>query len=211
MQTAAEELLGLHDAVGLQLTPGCAPTPGFSNWLVARSVEARTHHGFSWRALRRTVWCEQTGALLVNAHSIHPPQVGSLAGDRFWNTVADTDTGPALETMYPGYMLGTGEELDRAMDLGIRLAVDVSHLHMQWHAGLLRQATLDRIFDYSRIDEVHVSANDGSRDQHRPITSATFGLAWVRDQLTIETPVILESYVHRQSTGERLDQLELLM
>jgi hypothetical protein len=211
MQSAAEELLGLRPELAIQLTPGCVPTEGFSRWLVGKGVTGRTHHGFSWHALRRSVWCKDSGALLVRAHSVHPPKAGSVAGTTFWEeSQRHSETGVVFETMYPGHVLGIGAELERAMDSGLRLAVDVSHLFIQRTSGALRNETLEKVFGYSRIEEVHVSANDGTRDQHRSITETTFGLEWVREMFARSVPVVVESYLHTQSTGQRQEQLALI-
>jgi endonuclease IV len=211
MQAATEELLGLRSDLAIQLTPGCAPTEGFSRWLADQGVIGRTHHGFSWHALRRSVWCKQSGELLVRAHSVHPPKAATLAGSTFWaQATRHSETGIAFEIMYPGYVLGTGAELERAMKMGIRLAVDVSHLFIQWTAGTLRSSTLERVLQYPHIEEVHVSANDGTHDQHRPITKSTFGLDWAREMLMENVPVIIESYLHTQSNEQRHEQLGLM-
>jgi hypothetical protein len=211
MQAAAEELLALRPDLAIQLTPGCAPTEGFSRWLAGQGVTGRTHHGFSWHALRRSVWCKETGALLVRTHSVHPPKLGSRTGTTFWEQAPrHSETGIAFETMYPGYLLGTGAELERAMGIGLRLAVDVSHLFIQWTSGVIRSDTLERVFQYPHIEEVHASANDGTGDQHRSITTSTFGLDWVRQMCATHVPVVLESHLHMQSVEQRQEQLSLI-
>ena len=80
-------------------------------------------------------------------------------------------------------MLGTGAELERAMDARLRLAVDVSHLHIQRCAGVLSDTTLRRVLAYARVAEVHVSQNDGRTDQHHPIHEHTPYLGWVRERV----------------------------
>ncbi|MCE9670539.1 hypothetical protein LY474_22295 [Myxococcus stipitatus] len=209
MQTAAEELLALG-VDGLQLTPGNAPTEGFLEGLSRRGVPVRTHHGFDARALRAQVW-SPLAECLVSSDSVHPPRDVDAASPH-WH--ARVDSGDfhdmTLETMYPGYALGTGEALQRAMDLGLRLAVDVSHLHLQRAAERLPDSVWRRLQDYPHIDEVHVSANLGDRDAHLPLTPDTFGLAWARERLGAGVPVILECYLHRLSHDERRTQLDLL-
>jgi hypothetical protein len=209
MQAAAEELLSLGPE-GLQLTPGNAPTGGFEDWLRARGVETRTHHGFHWRALRRPVWSPQAECL-VPSHSVHPPRAREDAAAHWFPRAERGDFADrTLETMYPGYVLGTGEELERAMELGLRLAVDVSHLCIQREAGVLAERTWKRLQDYPHIGEVHVSESLGQRDAHRPVHAGTFGLDWVKARLGAGTDVILECYMHRLSPRERHGQLELL-
>jgi hypothetical protein len=194
MQAAAEELLSLG-AEGLQLTPGNAPTGGFEAWLTDRGVETRTHHGFHWRALRSPVWSPEAECL-VGSHSVHPPRAQDDAAARWFHRAGQgAFADRTLETMYPGYVLGTGEELERAMDMEL---------------GVLAERTWKRLQDYPRIGEVHVSESLGQRDAHRPVHPATFGLGWVRERLGAGVDVILECYMHRLSPRERLGQLDLL-
>ena len=199
MDRAYAELAALPGVDGIQLTPGCQPTPGF-----APQGTTRTHHGFTPRAFRtRTVWAND-GACLVASDSVHPPRADSPAATRF----LDHPT-PILETMYPGYALATGAALEDAMRRGCRLAVDVSHLFMQREQGCLDDRTLARVLDYDRIAEIHVSANDGRRDLHAPLGAASFGLAWARARLP-ELPVILECYLHQLTHAQRLAQIDLV-
>lgn len=185
---------------GVQLTPGNQPTKHFAD--AARALPTRTHHGFTFAAFRtRTIWAE--GKCLVGSDSVHPPASAEAPID--WGSPL-----PVLETMYPGYRLGTGAELDAAMDRGVPLAVDVSHLFIQQQQGVLGPRTLARILDYPRIAEVHVSANDGRRDLHHPLTESSFGLAWARAKRAAGTPVILECYFHRLTRDQRERQADLV-
>ncbi len=209
MQSAAEELLELG-AKGLQLTPGNVPTAGFKEWLQERRVCIRKHHGFHWEAFRRKVWSD-TADCLVDADSVHPPQINSNMVD-FWQEKAARGNYAAilLETMYPGYCLGDGKELFWAMDIGLNLAVDVSHIWIQLCQNALDNAVWERLQDYENIGEIHISANHGKSDIHQPITEDTFGLSWVRDRISNSTPVILECYMHRLNYSERKKQVELV-
>ena len=112
-----------------------------------------------------------------------------------------------METMYPGYCLGSGVELDRAMDIGLELAVDVSHIYMQLNQQVLGSATWDRLQVYDNVSEIHLSSNDGSRDQHRVVDAGTFGFDWATARAADGTPLILESYMHRRPRADR--QLEI--
>lgn len=118
--------------------------------------------------------------------------------------------GVALETMYPGHALGTGRALDRAMALGVRLAVDVAHLAIQRTLGVVSDATWGRLQGYSKIDEVHVSESAGARDAHLGLRPDSFGLGWARERLAAGTPVVFECYLHRFAPAERRAQLGLL-
>ena len=196
---AYAELAALPGVDGIQLTPGCQPTPGF-----APTGITRTHHGFTPRAFRtRAVWSDD-GTCLVASDSVHPPRADAPAAAHFLERPA-----PILETMYPGYALGDGTALVDAMRRGLPLAVDVSHLFMQRAQGCLDEATLARVLDYDRVAEVHVSANDGRRDLHAPLTADSFGLAWARERLA-QLPVILECYFHQLTADQRRAQIDLV-
>jgi hypothetical protein len=211
MQSAFDELVALSGAV--QLTPGNHPTARFDAH-VARA-ETRAHHGFDFAARKREVWSDDARCL-VDAESVHPPIAGSAAakavearGLGAW--LEERPAGaPVLETMYPGYVLGTGDAIEDAMRLGVPLAVDVSHVFMQLAQGAMTDATWRRLAAYERVAEVHVSANDGARDLHACLSPSTFGIDWARERLAAGVPVVLECYMHRLSTFERQGQIALI-
>lgn len=206
MNEAATDLLTL-DCDGLQLTPGNLPTPGFAEAIAA--VPTLRHHGFSYRARRAPVW-DDSGRCVSESESVHPPRSDSPAANGWKQYVLHERPDLVVETMYPGYELGIGANLDWAMDNGLRLAVDVSHLNIQLSSGVISDRTLRRLFDYDRIAEVHVSMNAGKADTHQPIEHNAYGLAWARAKLAAGTPVILESYFHRLGIDERARQVELV-
>lgn len=209
MQPAAEDLLSLGVG-GLQLTPGLAPTENFRTWLDEQRITIRTHHGFSAYRLRCKVWSDD-GDCLVTSDSVHPPLTNHPAQKLWWQRANSGDYHHLiLETMYPQYLLGSGEELERAMDLGLLLAVDVSHIYIQFSQGSLSQSIWLRLQNYDNIRELHLSSNTGSADIHQPLSKNTFGLDWVRERAQDGKPVILECYLHKLSSQERLEQLELI-
>ncbi len=204
---AAEALLALGPD-GLQLTPGNVPGVGLGDVLDGRVH--RTHHGFHVDAMRQPVWGAD-GACLVQSDSVHPPRLRDAAYEDWWlHAETGRYEGLTLETMHPGYRLGRGPELERAMDLGLELAVDVAHLFMQRAAGVLHDVTLRRLLSYRRVSEVHVSANDGRADAHRPIEADTFGLAWAREREQHGAVLVLECYMHALSIEARRKQLALI-
>lgn len=210
MQWAAEELLELG-AVGLQLTPGNVPTPNFWQWLQDYQVDSRTHHGFHYRALKCKVWNENAECL-PKSHSVHPPPLTDSMVE-VWRKklAAGAYSHILLETMYPGYCLGDGEEIARAMAMEVKLAVDVSHIYMQLCQGSLSPQIWRRLQDYEQIGELHLSANNGQADIHQPLTDRSFGLDWVRERAADGTPVILECYMHRLGDRQRKQQLDLVV
>ncbi len=209
MSAAAGELLSLGP-VGLQLTPGCVPTRHFAVRLAEHEVTTRTHHGFCFDATRRPVW--QGSELLTPADSVHPPHTRKVQPETFLAELASgTYRGTAMETMYPGHCLGSGDEIDAAMDLEASLAVDVSHVHMQLHQRVMSAATWSRLQNYAHVDEVHLSSNDGTRDQHRAIDDQTFGIDWALDHAAAGTPVILENYMQRQPVEDRVGTVSWIL
>lgn len=214
MNAAFDELVSLGGAV--QLTPGNHPTPEFEEHVRSRSVGTRRHHGFDFAQRRREVWAAD-GACLVDVESIHPPRDDSPAAARIrksgvaaWLESRERE-GPLLETMYPGYILGTGDELEAAMTLDVPLAIDVSHVFMQLRQGAMTEATWKRLAEYEHVGEVHVSANAGTHDSHAPLGPDTFGLAWARERIAAGIPTVLECYMFRLSHSERAAQIDLLL
>lgn len=192
----------------MQLTPGNLPTDDFLGHVAESRVPVRFHHAFAWERYRRPIYAPGGVPVGVGAdHSVHPPVGGGLELDAWLDVALEHDL--LVETMHPGELLGTGGELMRALDAGLRLAVDVSHLHIQWCKGALTSAQLARVLDAPTLEEVHVSANDGRRDRHFGIDGSTYLLDWARERAS-ELPVVLESYWHRAARSERLGQLELL-
>lgn len=197
---ALTTLVKLSDRIGIQLTPGCAPSD-----LTIGSTNVRSHHGYSMLQLKTPVW-SRAGACLWQGHSVHPPLKQESIPD--WKAPIATDI--VLETMYPGYAdLSCGVELDRAMDEERKLAVDVSHIDIQRRLGVITQETIHRLFDYAHITEIHVSAARGTHDAHSPINVDTFGLAWARER-SANLPIVLECYMHKLSFAQRQEQLSYL-
>jgi len=207
MQAAAAELWSLSPD-GLQLTPGNVPSLGFQSWLSQAQIPFLTHHGFCWQALRQKVW-NANARCRVDSHSVHPPQAGAVEPALWWKMLETTEDLPLLETMYPGYLLGTGAELERAMDLNLTLAVDVSHLHLQVCQGVLADDILRRLWTYERIGEIHLSHNRGQHDSHLPLQKDSFGLAWALERGQ-HIPLVLECYLHKLSLREREAQMALV-
>ena len=196
---AAETLHALAPGrVGLQLTPGCAPGP------ITVTCPTRTHHGLTDRALRAPVWHD--GTLVWHGDSAHPPRERDVPDG--WRP----PDGVILETMYPGYAaLANGDQLAAAMDTGRWLAVDVAHLDIQTFHGLLPRSVLNRLLEYERVAEVHVSTSREHRDTHAKLSGSEWGLEWAQSRLAAGAPVVLECYMHKLAHEERLEQVALLL
>jgi hypothetical protein len=195
MSDAAETLFALAPGrVGLQLTAGCAPSP------INVNCPTRTHHGFTYKALRAPVW--DNGTLVWHGDSLHPPLQRHVPEG--WQA----PDGIVMETMYPGYAaLSNGDQIAAAMDAGRWLAVDVAHLDIQTYHGILAESVLYRLLEYERIAEVHVSTSQEARDTHAKLSTSNWGIEWARARLATGTPVILECYMHKLSHEERLEQI----
>lgn len=203
---ACRELLTLG-AAGIQLTPGNVPDPALVD--VLAGIPVRTHHGFSWHAMKQRVW-DDAGHCRVTADSVHPPTEREPAFAGWWEAIRARPAAAVHETMYPGYRLGNGAEIERAMEEGLSLAVDVSHIHIQVSAGVMTQETWRRLQRYTGIAELHVSDNAGRVDSHRPLNRNTFGLGWARERARTGLPLVLEAYMHKLSQDQRRAQVELL-
>jgi len=216
MESAFDELAALTGAV--QLTPGNHPTSAFAGHVAKKRTKTKTqtrrHHGFDWTLRKRDVWSSDAECV-VESESVHPPMSKTDAAQ----TIARKGLGAwlegyvggslLLETMYPDYVLGNGEEIELAMEIGVPLAVDVSHVFMQIAQGVMTESTWQRLADYQNIGEVHLSANDGRRDLHSPLTPKTFGLEWAHAKRAEGIPVVLECYMHRLSNEHRERQVAL--
>ena len=150
MIAAFDELARL--GTGIQLTPGNLPDRGFQAHVAASSTPTRRHHGFAWRARKAETWCNH--ACAVDSESVHPPLADEHTEWRAWFDRAAQR--PILEVMYPGYVLGTGDEVERAMDDHLVLAIDISHVFLQIAQGAMRDRTWHRLQAYEHVaDPVH--------------------------------------------------------
>jgi hypothetical protein len=194
---------------GIQLTPGNLPSPGFRDQARGYSGQLRYHHSFSWEHYRAAVY-DDAGRTpkLPRTWSIHPPVAKHPVAFDTWLAGA-LQVNALCEVMYPGYRLGQDAELRAAMDGGLRLAVDISHLHIQRHRGDLQAPTLARLLSYDRVEEVHVSHNLGRADSHLPLRAETPWLDWARERRRGGVPLVFESRMHERH-DLFLSQLELL-
>lgn len=196
---AYEDLIALSPD-GVQLTPGNLPSSGFKEQI---KVPYRFHHGFAWDKPKRNVYDGDNMPIDIGKdHSIHPPQKGHFA--TWIEQVGDY----ILETMYPGYLLGNGEEIEIAMSLGKRLAVDISHVFIMKTQGVISDSTINKLFDYEKIEEIHVSHNEGRFDSHLSIGNNTPYLNWAKSRLNLN--VVYEGYMHKLSLDERLKQVDFI-
>lgn len=158
--------------------------------------------------------------------SLHPPQspemVRRMKTDpklaEAWMTAYafESETNNRIIEVMWGeeYDLATDARINELMDRGVRVALDVSHVFIGLTRGAVTEATWKRLQDYPRISEVHVSANDGKWDSHRPLESGKFGLDWARDWAmkqpeNADTAFVYEGYWHKLQPEERHAQVAL--
>lgn len=208
-QSDAFDALASLPVDGIQLTPGNLPSLGFRERVARYTGALRFHHSFSWQHYRGQVY-DASGKPppLPRAWSIHPPSARHPVGFGGWLEAA-LQVDALCEVMYPGQLLGSDDELREAMLSGLRLAVDISHVHIQRCRGDLGDATLARLLAYPRIEEVHVSHNAGQADSHLPLRAETRWLSWARERAQSGLPMIYESRMH-EHTARWLEQLEML-
>jgi hypothetical protein len=208
-QAEAFERLAALPVDGIQLTPGNLPSPGFREQARRYGGVLRYHHSFSWEHYRAEVYDDGARVpKLPRAWSLHPPPTKHPATFSTWLTNA-LAVDALCEVMYPGYRLGQDAELLDAMASKLRLAVDVSHLRIQRHRGDLRDATLHQLLAYERIEEVHVSHNEGRADSHSPLRPDTPWLDWARERMRGGAALVFESRLHDQNLDISA-QLELI-
>lgn len=90
-----------------------------------------------------------------------------------------------IEGHYPSHgnwwLLSTWEEYRQLLESGVRYALDLSHLHiLAQQTGRQELGLVRELLASDRCLELHVSANDGTADQHLPLTEAPwwFPLLW---------------------------------
>lgn len=80
----------------------------------------------------------------------------------------------AIEGHYPvrgnPYLISSWEEYRALFESGARYALDLSHLHIVASVSGLQELTLvQEMLACERCLEIHLSSNDGSRDQHQQL------------------------------------------
>lgn len=208
-QSEAFAELAVLPVDGIQLTPGNLPSVDFRALAGSYRGQLRYHHSFSWQHYRAEVYdARGRTPKLPPTWSVHPPLAKHPVGFADWLDGA-LEVDALCEVMYPGYLLGDDGQVSAAMISGLRLAVDISHLHIQRTRGNLRDATLAQLLDYPRIEEVHVSHNLGRVDSHLPLQAGTPWLDWARERMRDGAATVFESRMHERQ-AHWLSQLELL-
>jgi len=199
-QQSAYDELSLLNPDGIQLTPGNKVSPNLKENI---KLPYRLHHSFSWTHLKRRIYDDNNIPIDIQYNqSIHPPQIGDF--DSWIEKIGDY----ILEVMYPGYLLGNGKEIEKAINLNKRLAVDISHLFILESQKVIEKSTISKLLDYHNIAEIHISQNAGIYDSHKPIDKNTPYLDWVKSRKDV--PLVYESYLHKLNFEERIRQIDLI-
>lgn len=201
-QQAYNELLELNPD-GIQLTPGNYLSPNFKDKI---GIPYKYHHGFSWDARKQQVYDENFN-VLVKDHSIHPPKRNDYLN--FFKWVEGVDN--VLEIMYGDYFLSSDKEINYILDLNKPIALDISHLYINYINNTIDCYTIDRLFDYENIKEIHISQNNGKYDTHSEITKDCPFLDNVKYAIrNNDAIVVFESYLHKKSKEERIDKINII-
>jgi len=91
-----------------------------------------------------------------------------------------------VEGLYPhprkAQLISTQREYRWLLDSGLDYALDLSHIHIvATTEGGFDTALLKELLASNRCLEIHVSDNDGSSDQHRPLTESTWWFGIVEE------------------------------
>jgi len=84
----------------------------------------------------------------------------------------------AIEGHYPTrdhtWLFASWQEYQQLLESGVCYALDLSHLNIvARHSGVVALSLVRDMLACERCLEVHVSGNDGSADQHRPLDTAS--------------------------------------
>ena len=238
--SASEELLSLNP-YGLQLTSGNKfnKNINYFEWLNENKVKYQTHHNFSFsqsinQDLYEVVEYEEDfySFNVCVVDSLHPPlykrfkdyskKIINQAFYDFLEVTCDNeellennDEQLCFEIMYDPkeYPLSDDDSINYIMDLKNPIALDISHLNILNKQGHINKKTLNRLLEYDKIEEIHISDNDGKRDSHHYISKDTYLLKdWVKERYNDnkDIPIILECFMQRMNQEQRQNQIDII-
>lgn len=238
--SASEELLSLNP-YGLQLTSGnkINKNTNYFEWLKKNKIKYQTHHNFSFtQSINQDLyeviqeWDGLTYFHIDVVDSLHPPlykrfknyskEIIDLAFYDFLEVTSDYEelyedgeSQLCFEIMYnpKEYPLSDDDSINYIMDLKNPIALDISHLNILNKQGHINKKTLNRLLEYDKIEEIHISDNDGKRDSHHYISKDTYLLKdWVKERYNDnkDIPIILECFMQRMNQEQRQNQIEII-
>lgn len=111
-----------------------------------------------------------------------------------------------VEGLYPhprkNQLLSTGAEYRWLMDSDLHYALDLSHVHIVAKAeGGFDEGLLKDLLANERCLEIHVSDNDGSRDQHQLLTKHVWWFNLVNDYANPDAVIFSEGNQRKRAKG----------
>jgi sugar phosphate isomerase/epimerase len=200
-----------------------------------QGMEYRAHHAIVWQEHRSfnlaqtfdrdyferlTDWMV---TLNIQAYSVHPGSVSTVDSDdrglhhigQLAQLCQERSIRLGVETMYPTpcdrhrrellQNLSQIEQFLKAVPQ-IELVVDLAHLNLWHHCSTSEKLQVLRLAA-NRILEIHVSDNDGERDNHTAITEETWWLPY-RAELPLTVPIVLESRMNDQGVEQINQQVQ---
>lgn len=172
---------------------------------------------------RLTNWL---AAMQITAYSVHAGRIDTTAPeigiDRFLENLTQlTQLCRArgirlgVETMYPSlldrterYFMQNGAEIEQVLQAipDVDLVIDLAHLNL-WHDCSIPEKLQVLQSTNDRLLELHISDNDGIRDNHTQISETTW---WVPDvaHVPINIPIVLESRMNGQTVEQVHQQVQ---
>lgn len=114
-----------------------------------------------------------------------------------------------VETMYPTlhdhaqrYFMQNLAEIEQFLTVmpNVDLVIDLAHLHL-WHDCSIPEKLQVLQSSNNRLLELHISDNDGIRDNHTQISEATWWLPHIA-HFPIDIPIVLESRMNGQTVEQ---------
>ena len=96
------------------------------------------------------------------------------------------------------WLFGCWAEYRRLLESGVHYALDLSHLHiLATQSGRIEWSLVQEMVSSPQCLEIHVSGNDGTADQHRPLNGPT----WWLPLLMMAHPQAVIFYEGKQAVG----------
>lgn len=165
-------------------------------------------------------------AMQITAYSVHAGRIDTAAPDagidRFLRHLEQLarlcrvrSIRLGVETMYPTpadhtqrYWLQSTVEIEQLLTAmpHVDLVIDLAHLNL-WHGCSIREKLQVFQLAGNRLLELHISDNDGRRDNHTQICETTWWVPYF-DAMPIEVPIVLESRMNHHTPQQVQYQVE---
>ncbi|GAP97973.1 sugar phosphate isomerase/epimerase family protein [Leptolyngbya sp. NIES-2104] len=172
---------------------------------------------------RLTDWL---AAMQISAYSVHAGRIDAENSDaqiaQFFEHLAqlaqlcrDRCIRLGVETMYPTlldhpqrYFMQNRAEIEQFLTVmpNVDLVIDLAHLNL-WHDCSISEKLQVLQSAKNRLLELHISDNDGIRDNHTQISETTWWLPYVA-YAPIDIPIVLESRMNGQTVEQVHQQVQ---